>query len=145
MNWEKLQQEIRQVRSEKGITQQELSEMTGITRANIARLETSEKNPTVGTVSKVCEALGVSVEPVRTHWIIGTSFIGAENGILTMWNEKNGQKTLSFEYQGILCEVDAPAIGNRKENMAFYNLAAEIAVDKFIHDKETEIMLEGII
>ena len=64
MNWKNLQNTIKRVRLEKGMTQQELADMTGISRPNIARLETSEKNPTVATLEKVCSALGIEIGAV---------------------------------------------------------------------------------
>ena len=144
MEWHELQGEIRKIRKEKGMTQQELSLRTGIPRANIARLETTEQNPTYKTILTVCRALDIAFEPVGSHWIIGTSFIGRDNGILTVWREVDGQKMLEFMYRGEKCLIPAPSIGTRKDRLVFFNLAAEMRVDKFVKEKEIEARLEEI-
>lgn len=64
MNWSILQETIKKTRLEKGMTQRDLAEITGISRPNIARLEVSEKNPTIGTLEKVCSALGIEFAAV---------------------------------------------------------------------------------
>lgn len=45
-------------REEKKITQKELSAKTGITQADISRLENGEANPSLKTLKRVAEALG---------------------------------------------------------------------------------------
>ena len=144
MIWKTLQKEIRQVREEKGITQLELSRQTGISRAGIARLENSEKNPTLKTVEILCEALGIYLAPATSHWIINTSFIGCENGIWTIWRDADGQRMLEFSYRGNQQTIPAPAIGNNRENLAMYNLAAEMVVDAYIEQKKKEAFLEAL-
>ncbi len=53
---------IREIREMKGMSQSELAEKTGITRATIWRLETgAEETTTTKTLLKIAEALGVSV------------------------------------------------------------------------------------
>ena len=53
---------IREIREEKGMSQTELSEKTGLTRATIWRLETGkEETTTTKTLLKIAEALNVSV------------------------------------------------------------------------------------
>ena len=45
-------------RAERGMTQMELSELTGINQADISRIERGTANPTVGTLEKIAAALG---------------------------------------------------------------------------------------
>lgn len=53
---------IREIREMRGMSQSELAEKTGITRATIWRLETGEEETTTTkTLLKIAEALGVSV------------------------------------------------------------------------------------
>lgn len=50
---------LREVRERKLVTQEELAERTGMTRANISRLENGLQRPRISTIRKLAEALGV--------------------------------------------------------------------------------------
>lgn len=53
---------IREIRETRGMSQSELAEKTGLTRATIWRLETGEEETTTTkTLLKIAEALGVTV------------------------------------------------------------------------------------
>lgn len=53
---------IKEIRESKGMTQKELSEKAGITRATIWKLETGEEEVTTSkTLLKIADALGVSI------------------------------------------------------------------------------------
>lgn len=53
---------IREVREKQGITQEELSNKSGVSRAVIASLENDDKtSTTTKTLSKIAQALGVTV------------------------------------------------------------------------------------
>lgn len=49
---------ILDARREKGITQKELSELTGIAQGDISKLENGSANPSVKTLERVASALG---------------------------------------------------------------------------------------
>lgn len=49
----------------KGVTQSELSEMTGITQSNISNYITGRKTPSFYTVDKIARALDCSIEELR--------------------------------------------------------------------------------
>lgn len=49
---------ILEARREKGITQKELSELTGIAQGDISKLENGSANPSVRTLERVATALG---------------------------------------------------------------------------------------
>lgn len=49
---------ILDARREKGITQKELSERTGIAQSDISKLENGNANPSVKTLERVATALG---------------------------------------------------------------------------------------
>ena len=53
--------EMIKAREEKNITQVELSNLTGISQADISRLESGEANPTIGILKRVAEAFGKQV------------------------------------------------------------------------------------
>ena len=53
---------VKEIREEKGITQLELAEKSGVTRATIWKLETGESEvTTTKTLVSIAEALGVTV------------------------------------------------------------------------------------
>lgn len=55
---------IRKIRNEKKISQQELSDTINVAKSTIQRIEGATLNPTITVVVKICEALEVSVEEV---------------------------------------------------------------------------------
>ncbi|MDK4731802.1 helix-turn-helix domain-containing protein [Rhizobium sp. CNPSo 3490] len=52
---------IRTLRLEKGLTLDELSEASGVSRAMISRIERAEASPTASLLARVCAALGLSL------------------------------------------------------------------------------------
>lgn len=62
--WEKLEPEFQVIRAmlqgrkDNHLTQQQLADKTGITQADISRLENGEANPSLNTLKRIAEALG---------------------------------------------------------------------------------------
>ena len=62
--WESLEPEFQIIkamidaRNEKGITQKELSSITGITQGDISKLENGTANPSIRTLQRIAEGLG---------------------------------------------------------------------------------------
>ena len=52
---------IKEVRINKGITQRELSGLTGITQANISNFEKGKYNMTLKQIEKILSALNISI------------------------------------------------------------------------------------
>jgi transcriptional regulator with XRE-family HTH domain len=52
--------ELRKARADAGLTQEELAYSAGLDRAYISQLENDHKSPTVDTLFRLCEALGVA-------------------------------------------------------------------------------------
>jgi len=52
---------IKEARNKKGLRQVDLAKRTGILRANIARIESGKHRPSLETLERISEALGVSV------------------------------------------------------------------------------------
>ncbi|MEI2696010.1 MAG: helix-turn-helix transcriptional regulator [Saprospiraceae bacterium] len=50
-------EQIKQLREEKNLTQEELGELIGVQRAQVSKLENSTTNVTLGTIIKVFDAL----------------------------------------------------------------------------------------
>lgn len=53
---------LREQREARGLTQQDLSERSGVPRPTLAHLESGQGNPTLSVLSKVAAALGVGIE-----------------------------------------------------------------------------------
>ena len=53
-----VQEMIVQVRLREGITQQQLSERSGISQANISRIETGKMHPSIDVLKKLADGLG---------------------------------------------------------------------------------------
>ena len=53
-----METKIRQFRQEKGITQQELADLTGVTRQTINALENARYNPSLVLAYKITKILG---------------------------------------------------------------------------------------
>lgn len=58
---EKVGMEIATIRSEKGITQKELAEITGIDQGNISRIEKGNLNPSLKILDKIAKGLNVQI------------------------------------------------------------------------------------
>ena len=62
--WESMEPEFQIIkamidaRNEKGITQKELSSLTGITQGDISKLENGTANPSLRTLQRIAEGLG---------------------------------------------------------------------------------------
>ncbi|MDN3447809.1 helix-turn-helix transcriptional regulator [Psychrobacter sp. APC 3281] len=52
---------VREVRRNKGISQEKLAELAGIDRSYMGNIERGEKNITLKKVYEICEALGVDI------------------------------------------------------------------------------------
>lgn len=48
---------IKQVRKEKGLTQDQLGKLIGVTKSQISKLENGTSNMTIGTIFKIFEAM----------------------------------------------------------------------------------------
>ena len=53
---------IAEIRKEKGLTQEQLSKMTGLDRANIAKIENGRYNTGIDIISKIADALEVEIK-----------------------------------------------------------------------------------
>ncbi len=55
-------QEMIDARNKEGLTQKELSERTGITQADISRIESGTRNPSLGMVKRLANGLGMRLK-----------------------------------------------------------------------------------
>ncbi len=52
---------IREYRTKKGISQEDLAELCGLHRTYISDVERGERNVSLVNIQKICDALGVSI------------------------------------------------------------------------------------
>lgn len=61
--------EILSARIEKGLTQKDLAQLTGISQADISRIENGDANPTLDTIQRLAVALGctlsIKLQPIQ--------------------------------------------------------------------------------
>jgi len=55
---------IRKIRSEKNISQQDLAAICNFEKSNMSRIEAGRSNLTIGTLLKICEVLQVKLADV---------------------------------------------------------------------------------
>ena len=58
---------IKEIRTEKGLTQKELSKLSGISKSYIGDLERNEKIPSIITICKLAKALEVDIKELFTY------------------------------------------------------------------------------
>lgn len=61
-------QSIRTMRLNAGLSQTQLAELTGLSQPQIATMERPNSNPTIDTLKKIAEALGVGLSAVVAQW-----------------------------------------------------------------------------
>jgi transcriptional regulator with XRE-family HTH domain len=58
---ERLSMRLKQIREQRGLTQEQLAEKAGVSRAYLARLEIGRHDPPLSTVEKLAKALKVKL------------------------------------------------------------------------------------
>lgn len=59
--WSRLIDDVIDLRKSKGMTQQQLSDVCGLTQSVIARIESKRSAPTISTLYKIVSALGTEL------------------------------------------------------------------------------------
>jgi len=57
---EKLGQNLKNIRMEKGISQVDIARLLGVSRGFVSNVENGKTNPTLATITKLANAVGVS-------------------------------------------------------------------------------------
>ena len=58
----KLGKNLKRIRTEKGITQGDIVRSLGVSRSFVSNIENGKTNPTLATIAKIANAVGVSVD-----------------------------------------------------------------------------------
>lgn len=59
---EEVGRQLAELRKAAGMTQEQLSELSGLNRANISKIESGRYNVSLDILGKICEVLGVRIE-----------------------------------------------------------------------------------
>lgn len=59
---ERIGQRIAKIRKERGITQEQLAEMSGIDRTNVNKIERGRYNVSIDILQKICDVLVVNID-----------------------------------------------------------------------------------
>lgn len=89
---------IRILRTEKGLSQEELAHRAGVSTSHIGKLERGEKNPSLSSIEKITNALGITLEDLFKY--IQPS--SGENDNTTLSLLINKLATLSIEKQRLM-------------------------------------------
>lgn len=89
---------IRILRTEKGLSQEELAHRAGVSTSHIGKLERGEKNPSLSSIEKITNALGITLEDLFKY--IQPS--NGENDNTTLSLLINKLATLSIEKQRLM-------------------------------------------
>lgn len=66
LNYSAIGQNIKRIRKQKGITQEQLADMTGISKVHISNMENANTKVSLASLVKIASALGTSVD-----WMLG--------------------------------------------------------------------------
>lgn len=64
---ERIGLQIVRLRQERGLTQRDLANLTGVTQSNIWKIETGKYSVSLDILSRITESLGAKVELVKTE------------------------------------------------------------------------------
>lgn len=59
---EKLGNNLKRIRTERGISQSDIAKSLGVSRGFVSNIENGKRNPTLATISKLAKAIGVPTE-----------------------------------------------------------------------------------
>lgn len=59
---ENVGRQLAELRKSAGLTQEQLSELSGLNRANISKIESGRYNVSIDILGRICEVLGVRIE-----------------------------------------------------------------------------------
>ncbi|MBR2565214.1 MAG: helix-turn-helix transcriptional regulator [Paenibacillus sp.] len=99
-------EQIRAIRKAKGLTQQQLAELSGLDDAYIGSVERGERNFSIDTLEKIIVGLNISF-----------------GDLTTLNNEDTSRKDAIVEYIGIISELDSAQVKTLREILNTVKLA----------------------
>ena len=59
---QKLGENLNRIRTEKGISQSDIAKTLGVSRGFVSNIENGKRNPTLATITRLAQAVGVPTE-----------------------------------------------------------------------------------
>ncbi|QTE39504.1 helix-turn-helix domain-containing protein [Mucilaginibacter gossypii] len=135
-------EKIKNLRVQTGLTQEDFAHKIGISRSNLAQIETGKTNPTFEAIGAICSAFNIDANYLHNESLnVNENAISnviqnvGNNVILNSENaDFDGQKTTNTHASGISEKIDYFA--NSKKLTAFYKKVFEQApeLDNFMSD-----------
>ena len=69
-----MKNKIEEIRKERGIRQEELAKMLGVSRQTVSSLETGRYNPSISLAFKVARCFGMTIEEVFIYELGGLGY-----------------------------------------------------------------------
>lgn len=91
---------IRNLRADQGLSQEELAYRAGVSPSHIGKLERGEKNPSLSSIEKMTNALGITLEDLFKY--IQPSTVDTDNTTLSLLINK--LSTLSINDQKLMLD-----------------------------------------
>ena len=133
----KIGENIKRIRTNKRLTQEEFAKEVGISRSYLGDLENDRKSPTVETLEKISSKMGTTVRYLLGENEVNNKAIDflMEYGFKLMTNIKGEKKTVYIELpsKGINEEIDKIIAGTKTE------------VDHWLSGKDTALVNDEII
>lgn len=111
---------VRRRREEAGLTLEQLSAHSSVSRAMLSKVERGEKSPTIGVASRIAHALDVSLSD-----LIGAP-AGAASGVAVVMR-KNGRPVFRDPETGFERHIVSAAPGAGRAEMVFHHLPAQVS------------------
>ncbi|MBO4704114.1 MAG: helix-turn-helix transcriptional regulator [Spirochaetaceae bacterium] len=106
-----VRQRIKEIRKQKGITQEQLAEKLGMTQSAVSAIESSSNSITIETINKVSAALGVTAVDL----LIDLDHISADADLLEKMGFEWGDLRILEEFQKLNEDGQSEAIRRTHE------------------------------
>src|ERR687891_850026 len=100
---DRLGERVRELRRRRGLTLEELSGLSGVSRAMISKVERGEKNPTLVVAAKLAEGLGITL----------SEFAGTEERREVVVVPREGRMVVRDPETGFERQLLSPSFGGR--------------------------------
>ena len=99
---------IRKVRDLKGFSQHALAESIGLSQKQLSRMETNQVSPTLDTLEKICDALGITLKNLLqfNEDLIFNNVVETQNGGEFIAYNNTDVKQIESLYKQLLAEKD---------------------------------------